>query len=527
MAISTLFPPPCDMGLPARFVRWRPQQEQALVNSMSTPARFQGHAMFTGAGKSLTMMGMHVLAGGRGVFLTSTKPLGVQYVSEFGDAGLVEVRGRGNFQCKPTGANCDLGSRWGCPESRGDLCPFWEQYQGALDSQLVVTNYAFWQAASEYMQDGLGSVDALYLDEAHNAAQEVTRAAGVVLTAEELGLAKIHWHGEQWAMEDWARVAGAGVAEVQGLLAPYQGVARTDLSQGAMREVAALENLHKKLVRLSGVGHSGPGAWEWDPEGQGGMRAEPLSAAEYSERYLFRGVRRVVLASACLTEKNLDFLGVPKAERAYWTYPPVFRADRCPIVGVKSAKLSYKASQDTIDRWLAVIKQIVNSRVGRWKGIIHSHSYGRSRVIAEALGHPRWLIMPQGARDTEGAIERYKRAEPPAVLLSPSITTGYDFPGDDCRWQIIAKVPIPQTQSRIEQARMTRDSEWLWHLTAQTLEQSAGRIVRNEQDWGETFVVDDMIRWVNRQYRGLFTANWHRCYQWSEYVPGPLGDYVT
>jgi hypothetical protein len=40
-------------------------------------------------------------------------------------------------------------------------------------------------------------------------------------------------------------------------------------------------------------------------------------------------------------------------------------------------------------------------------------------------------------------VATFKRRKAPAFLVSPSMTTGWDFPYDQCRWQIIAKVPIP------------------------------------------------------------------------------------
>ena len=38
------------------------------------------------------------------------------------------------------------------------------------------------------------------------------------------------------------------------------------------------------------------------------------------------------------------------------------------------------------------------------------------------------------------------------VLVSPSVSTGYDFPGRECEWQFICKVPFPDGRAKIQQA---------------------------------------------------------------------------
>ena len=103
-------------------------------------------------------------------------------MDDFARAGLVDVRGQGNYPCKELIAggrfwrsdvdqwktNCDNGpchSGYSC-ELRASGCHYFDAHKKALASRLVVTNYSYWMAVHKY-RDGLGPFDLLVLDEAH------------------------------------------------------------------------------------------------------------------------------------------------------------------------------------------------------------------------------------------------------------------------------------------------------------------------------------------------------------------------
>ena len=59
------------------------------------------------------------------------------------------------------------------------------------------------------------------------------------------------------------------------------------------------------------------------------------------------------------------------------------------------------------------------------------------------------------------------------MLVSPSVTTGWDFPEAD--YLIIAKIPYPDTQPKVVKARIEEDKEWAAFTAMETLIQEAGR----------------------------------------------------
>ena len=103
---------PCDLGLPPKFAAWRPGQFQAIEQAVNTDKRVTAMNLPTGCGKSVCGVAVSIFNGGRTVILTSTKGLEDQY-DEFSPCGLVDFRGRQNYEC-PHYGSCADGRIAGC-----------------------------------------------------------------------------------------------------------------------------------------------------------------------------------------------------------------------------------------------------------------------------------------------------------------------------------------------------------------------------------------------------------------------------
>jgi len=136
------------------------------------------------------------------------------------------------------------------------------------------------------------------------------------------------------------------------------------------------------------------------------------------------------------------------------------------------------------------------------------------------------MVLPT-SQSTREDVLRFKRdigSRP--ILVSPAITTGFDFPGAECRFAIIGKIPFPDTRSELFKAREKDDPEYSAYLVGQTLDQMAGRGMRSESDWCETFIVDDNIRWyISRYGRKFLSRSFREAYQVSDGIP-EVGQYA-
>lgn len=530
--MPTTLPSPFSLGLPARFTDWRPDQIPALDLVLNSPKRFIALAMPTGSGKTVAYMAASHLHEGRAVVLTATKGLQDQIEGEFGEMGVVDVRGQNAYPCKALGKDGELqhlreqGQTQSCEQGpcHGGVkctlkeagCEYYDRVRVAIESELVSTNYAFWLAQQRYSK-GLGGADLLVLDEAHDAVDELSRILTIKL--------------ERW------------IAKVAGVVPPWELGASPGIaawaSWGAFHQakiLARLENLptattpselkyRRRLMAVSQVlgriATMRPGNWVEDHTAEAWV-FEILDPSAFAEELLFQKTKKVVFSSATLVPKTLALLGVAPDEVDWYHCPSRFPVARRPVWYIPTVRVDYRMSAQDVVLWAARIDQIIDSRLalGR-KGIVHTVSYRRAQDLFERSRHKKHMLLNTHASISE-TVHLFKQATTPAVLVSPSVTTGWDFPGDECRWQIIGKLPMPSTQSAIVKARGMADKDYVPYLMCQTLQQSVGRIVRGEEDWGETAIVDDHWDWARAKYKHHLRP-WFReaCTQVTT-IPTPL-----
>lgn len=502
---------PIDLGAPRKFVRWRDEQAVTFARLVNSTKRVDGTAPPTGVGKSLIAWAYARLTGMNTVILTSTRGLQDQYSQDF-EQGLVDVRGMGNYPCRalmpgpnyhmPYYPRCDVGP---CLDGEKCVwsaagCKYFDRVKEGQQAQIVLTNYAMWLA---HDADYLGQRNLVICDEAHELPALVTRAAGVRFTAREINLAP---ESEHWKLEDWASWAKDRIPESEELLRSSR------LSPKERRDVRKLKERFERLATAD------LGDWgiSWSDKV---VELEPISPAPYAESTLFRGADKVVLMSATLRPYHLQELGLGLQDYQFHETGSPFPPESRPITWVKTVRMTEKTSQVNREFWANRIDQIIAQRLDR-RGIIHTVSYGRARELQRMSRYRDLMVLhdPANARET---IERFKRGPVPAILVSPSIHTGYDFPFDAAEYQIISKVPFPNTSTGLAKARKEADELWLARTTAATLVQMAGRVVRAEGDQGETLITDDSVVWLYSHYRPFFPSWFRQAWRATDAPPAP------
>lgn len=529
-------PSPVELGFPDKFREYYDDQLEAIDRIVGNPHRFTALAMPTGSGKSLTGMTAAMLhpTVRRSVYLTSTKGLQDQLQTDFEPIGLVDLRGARNYPClmveplanpRRFSCGCDEGpchaEIWcsKAPDPKDPtlepLCLYYNAVWRARQAHLISTNYAMFFAAQEYAQ-GLGQIDMLILDEAHDAAAQLESFLTIQITRSEAKAAGLKITTSR-DMEEWKQWAKSG-----------KGVVSKRLSKtGSQTAREVQDRLHLKalLAKLERLADVDPEHWLVHDDG---IRAQfsPLKVARYAEEHLFRGVKHIVLMSATLTHKTLADLGVSRERYSFWEAPSRFPILRRPIYSLEttpSVRVDSRMDADDKMFWLRRIDRIIDPRrrLG-WKGIIHTVSYQRMNELLARSDH-RDIMIAHDSRGTREAIRAFKESNGPRVLVSPSIVTGYDFPDDECRFQIIGKVPMPDMRDPIMSARGKADKEYSGYLAMQKLVQACGRGMRGPNDWCETFVVDNHFSdWFMRRYRKHAPRWFHDAIERVESFPDPL-----
>jgi Rad3-related DNA helicase len=389
---------------------------------------------------------------------------------------------------------CEDGGHLKCPHQKGCGCAYNVAREAALASSLVITNYAYWIAIHQF-GEGLGDFDLLILDEAHDCPDQVCSAMAVHLTSEEVYRlldsdfpSQGTEHMPVW--EEWAKIM-LPRAEIKQQAAEEYVRARAGMV--SIREAKYLAAVKTLVGKLTTIAHHS-GAWVVESDPKSGFRFDPVWASEYAEKLLFRGVKKIVLVSATVLPKTMDLLGVPASDYDYFEYPAVFPPSRSPVIHVPTVSLTHRVSDNRgiMDLWLMRIDQLLRARQDR-KGIIHTVSYHRAQEILAQSEFAEFMVSHKTA-DAMHQAKYYRDSHPPAYLLSPSMSTGYDFPYSSCEFQIICKVPYPDTRSAIMATRVAGDPLYSPYITSQSLVQSTGRGMRAEDDRCENLIIDDQIR---------------------------------
>lgn len=489
--------PPRDFDLPAKFISWRPGQFNAVKNAAMVEQRHSLMVAPTGAGKSVTAAALAKLLGKRTLILTSTKGLQRQYVSDFGFAN---VEGKTSYRCL-------VDSQWTCEdgpcsfgydcEYRNDGCPYYAALKEARRSHVVITNYAMWMALRDREEDTIGKFELLILDEAHDVPDWVCSNLAVEITRKEVieSGGKVAEMGQPvGSVQKWIEWAGGALQDVEKSIAVVQKEIKEARNREAVRELKRLQSLERKIKKILRA------KADWVTETSDGVsRLDPVWPREYTETVIFRGTPRIYMTSATATEKTVSMLGVKPGE--LWrmeqqsTFPVASRLITY-VPTYPSARVDHRMTPEAEKSWLKLIAQIVNSRLDR-KGILHSVSYKRRDVIAAFLQKeiPSLKIFTHGSHNTALQVVKFKAAKPPALLVSPSVSTGFDFPLDQARYQVICKIPFPDARSNVMKARCKEDKDYAFYLTAQELIQMSGRATRAMDDWSENLIVDAHFEW--------------------------------
>jgi len=540
MTTIALLPAPADIGLPEKFDQWRKGQAEAVLRVMDTDKRFIVLGMPTGFGKSLAYMAAGVL-GDPTVFLTSTKGLQSQLVEDFSESGLVDIRGMGNYPCreandgiftvrdKPVLASCDEGpclAGWKCPYAE-DGCHYFDSRRLAATSPLTVTNYSYWMSINggERKDDRaafpLGQRGRLVLDEAHAAVDELGGYLAIEVGYWEIeGVLGRGWPSTS-VMEEWRTWAGTlaqeCVRKVEQLSSEIRmGVANNRKGLSRFRE---LKDLGRRLFAIAGMKGEWVNEESRDRRGRRVVRFDPVWPGSYSETALFLNIPKVVLTSATIRPKTLDLLGVKPNEYEFIEYPSSFPVSNRTVVWVPTVRVRYDMDPGHTRQWVAKIDAIIRNRLDR-KGVIHTVSYSRRDYIFKYSEFANRMLS-HDAGGLQDCVRRFRESGPGTLLVSPSAGTGFDFPGDDCRYQIIGKVPFPDSRSKVLQARQERDKDFFAYVAAQSIVQMAGRGVRSVDDWCETFIIDDNWQWFINKYKGFMPRWFTAACRKSTMVPEP------
>jgi ATP-dependent DNA helicase DinG len=478
--------------------------------------------------------------------LSPQKTLTKQYMNDFEDNGLVELKGKSNYYCATHDTDCDSAaiinnsSKEGDNRSCCEQCPYKDAKKKFIDNPLGVTNFAFYLNETQYAGQ-LKNRKMLILDEGHNTESQILGFADTVIKrhrTEEIGLGRVPTFkpGENMKCKQWLQTTFVPTAQ-QFMTDLTNQIAEAKLNdaprEALMKLVKKLDSWDKFICRLNRFLNSDD-LTNWlcfTTEPNRGEEAElyikPLTATMFADEILFNKAEIVVIMSATILDfgffmRNLGInpqdaitLAVdcdfPIANRPVFVRPQGSMAASIDKESISEDYPRGRRKRDiTMPKMLAFVEKIMDKYEGR-KGIIHTHSYEFTKQIIAHLQdtkHAGRIVTHSGdVGSRDAAVVEHMTREDDTVLISPSMTEGLDLREDLGRFCVIIKVPYPYIDPYVD-ARMKRDSDWYAYCTLLTIVQSTGRVVRSKTDKAHCYILDSDFETLIRRAGRMLPRWW-------------------
>ena len=498
---------------------WRYDQARVIAESRDALAAYRPVIVEAPPGFGKVVVGVAVarVLGLRSLILTGTKALQRAYGGP--PTSIAVVTGRPNHDCvlipgvKAHEGPCRLGFE--CPHRYGS-CPYFLQRDRGLEADIVVANYAM--ALSDPMGVLFEDRDLVICDEAHLIESELAdhlaiRLSGEMIVFKTLGLPALPSTSTLESLIDWGAAASGLLSDVMERCEQRAGLSGSTINAREAHLFERLRDLHTMVERLSLTDGTWCSQVETDDAGKSTTVIKPTIVAPLAQQVLWSRVPRIMLMSGSVISAHdlVSTIGLDPAMVRVQAEHPTPAANR-PIYYRPAARVSHWAYGSELPRLAEAVDTVVehhsNGGILPTKGIIHTWNWTIARFLSEHC-RTRGLFFNHDTADRHEVFSRFRAAVAPAVLLSPSAYYGEDFPGDEARWQIIAKVPYPNLGDHWVGSRRQQDGTWYIRQTVTDLTQTVGRLARGPEDSGITYIFDSNFERLWADVSGWFPAWFH------------------
>jgi Rad3-related DNA helicase len=438
--------------------------------------------------------------------ITNTKILQDQYVKDFKFAA--NLKGKNNYWCRTQSMGCgDAQVINKANDKRCTVCPHKIAQSKFLKSPISLANFHLVTAYSMYSPDMMVERGSrlLIIDEAH--AFEETFCDFIMSTYSERSIKML----DVW--QDWMERDLDGVSSLSELSDWTKNILVPLLEQRAgelLEEAKETRQKKKKIELIKKADHVDKSMCKYnrfvndrdnyktnwtfekdlDQYGKTRITVEPIWGNLYLKELFWDQYDHVILMSGTLLDRELFsfIMGVEDHESTYLALPCPFDAAKRPVIYLRFGKMSYYNKKETFARAVPIIAKILEKN-SEHKGIIHTANYEFSKWIQNSIKDKRLIFHDYLTR--EKSLEDHLTSSLETVLVSPSMINGVDLKDELSRFQVILKVPFPNLVSTKIKKRLDTRPEWYNWKTLVDLLQAYGRSIRNDDDWAETYILDE------------------------------------
>ena len=495
----------------------RPDQLETIseiIDAISRGYRYIVIEAGTGTGKSAIAATLSSIYGSSYI-LTVTKQLQDQYLDDF--ANLCLVKGRGNFRCRrDMELSCDEGrciaDAQPCENPKTD-CDYYIQKHTALNSKAVISNYHYMFLELNYVGD-FTKRELLICDEAHNLENVIMSQLKLDFSIADLSsylkmdiTDEMLYELENGDYDVWLMFIHEVREKYMAELERIKDIERPHLTEKIAFIKREISDCNRFIENIA----YDPYSWVFDynPDFEI-LEFKPLKVDNYARNTLLEYGEVCIFMSATILDWKFfsKCLGIREDEIYPIRRKSPFDLSRNPIRTLGDYDLSRKCIAENAPKTIEVVRSILERHENE-KGIIHTVSKSCKDYLIDNLRDPR--LMEHNTQNRAEQLEKFKNSTEPLVFVSPSMNEGVDLPGDQCRFQIIYKLPYPDLGDRQIMMRANADNEWYDYKTSLALVQTYGRGMRFEDDYCTTYFIDSRIpefvkndRFLPDSFKALF-----------------------
>ena len=465
-----------------------------------------------------------------GYYLVTQKMLQDQLshdITEYRFGRSCSLKSSSEYPC-PRFKTCQCGlsaTQSKCEHIGANSCPYRTTYSIFTQSDLSITNYPYFFTEKTYVGQ-LKPRSVIVCDEAHGLERQLLKFGELAVSDTFLKDWEIRLKSRP-ASEDREDICAWLESDYIPAAEEKKEVVKVLMEEGhydavGMRQATSLINHVQKLSFTLRNMRENPENWvtwkETDPKKGEIINARPLDAAPYIGLLTKSGAIRVYM-SAYPGDKAVfcRSIGLDPDYVAWITLDSTFPAKNRPIVMGLIGSMGQKNIDQTLPALLRTCDKILNKHANQ-KGIVHCVTYKIGEQIAShfaSTSHASRIIFPKSADDREDAFRQHTTSTEPTIIISPSMSEGFDFADDLSRFQILAKCPFPYLGDRQVAAKKEQDPAWYDAQTVSTIIQATGRIVRSEKDHGVSYILDSDFMFLWDKRKNFFPKWWRDAIVWG------------
>lgn len=391
---------------------------------------------------------------------------------------------------------------------------------------LAVTNYPYFFTERTYLGE-FKNRRVLIADECHTLEKQVLGFVEININSEVLSewtphLRPVPRLRDIYAFADWLEQKYQPVIamRIDGLQAQLENSPENFKIQDELNKTENHYNRNKAAI--ASIDENADNWVYWQEQKEGGdleSMAKPIHAGAFMKPLIFDAAKIRVYMSAFPGPKGAfcRSLGLKPEKVAWLNLSSTFPVKNRPIHMIHIGSMGQKSIETTMPSMQRMCERILKVHENE-KGLIHCHSYRLGEALYSYLAprFPGRIIFPKTGKERDASFMMHRNSDEPTVMLSPSMTEGFNLQDDLARFQIIAKMPYPYLGDKQVAAKKANDPEWYDMQTAMTVIQACGRIVRSDTDFGATYILDSDFQMLFERRPDFFPGWLQEAFVWHK-----------